>query len=132
MCFFDFFRKKTVSLTEEEKWNRMWELWEKGKLKSPCANLMTYEGEVNNGGHSQYFFNTANCGDLKAEVDTILPVLPEPLRGNLKRGYDAFAAQEDISDDVNDDLFDDCDSVFYENEQLLIDMLKVYADELTR
>lgn len=91
---------------------------------------MEYEGEVNNGGHSQYFFNIANCGDLKAEVEAILPVLPEPLRGNLLRGYAAFSAQEDICDDENEDLFDACDEVFYENEQLLIDILKHYANTL--
>lgn len=130
MGIFDFFQKKPTTLTEEEKLDRMWELWEKGKLKSSCcAKLMTYESEVNNGGHSQYFFNLANSGDLKAEVDAILPVLPEPLRENLKRGYDAFAAQEDIGDDVNDDLFDECDSVFYKNEQMLIAVLKAHASE---
>jgi len=91
---------------------------------------MEYEGEVNNGGHSQYFFNVANCGDLKAEVEQLLTVLPNPLRDNLKRGYDAFAAQADIADDENEDLFEECDDVFYEHEALLIDILKTYADSL--
>ena len=53
MGFFDIFKKKTEKpLTAEEKWNRIWELWEIGDLLSPLENLLTYESEVNNGGHS--------------------------------------------------------------------------------
>lgn len=130
MGIFDIFKKKETPLTPEEKLDRMWQLWEMGDLKGPCPKLMTYETEVNNGGHSQYFFNVANCGDLAAEVEVVLSVLPEPLRENLERAYDAFAAQEDISDDENEELFEECDSVFYENEHLLIAVFKTYADAL--
>lgn len=108
----------------------MWDMWLKGTAASPYAQLMTYQSEVNNGGHSQYFFNTANCGDLVAEVEQLLTVLPTPHLDNLKRGYDAFAAQTDISDDKNDLLFSECDDVFYDNEQLINDILKAYADSL--
>ena len=115
---------------EERRWNRMWDLWVEGGVESPYAELMEYDSEVNNGGHSQYFFNVANCGDLKTAVETILPALPELLSENLRKGYEAFALQEDICDDVNDELFEECDNVFYSNEQLLIDVLKVYAENL--
>lgn len=125
------FRKNRELTEEEQKWNLMWDMWAEGEADSPYAELMEYEGEVNNGGHSQYFFNVANCADLKAAVDKLLAILPNPLHDNLARGYDAFAAQEDICDDVNDDLFEECDDVFYENEQLIIDILKVYANSLS-
>ena len=131
MGILNLFRKEKELPEADRKWNRMWDLWVEGKVPSPYAELMNYDGEVNNGGHSQYFFNTANCGDLKAEVDQILPVLPNPLRDNLKRAYDAFSGQEDICDDENDPLFEECDDVFYENEQLLLDILKGYADGLS-
>ncbi len=124
--------QKNSKLTEaEQKWNLMWDLWAEGKAISPYAQMMEYESEVNNGGHSQYFFNVANCGDLKQDVDILLTALPEPLCGNLKRGYDAFAALDEIDSDENDDLFDECDSVFYDHEQLLIEMLEEYAQTLT-
>lgn len=123
MGFFDFFKKKTVKLTTDQKLDKMWVLWAIDKLNLPCAKLMKYESEVNNGGHSQYFFNIANCGDLATEVEAVLSMLPEPLRKNLARGYAAFSAQDDISDDVNDDLFEECDDVFYEHEQLIIDII---------
>ena len=129
MGIFDIFKKKKVEpLTAEERWNRIWELWEIGDLPSPLENLLTYESEVNNGGHSQYFFNVANCGDLAVEVEAVLSMLPEPLRENLARGYAAFSEQDDISDDVNDELFEECDDVFYEHEQLIIDMIQAVAN----
>ena len=129
MGIFDLFKKKEP-LTEAQKLNKLWDMWADGKATSPCGALMTYESEVNNGGHSQYFFNVANTGDLKAEVEAVLAALPEPLRNNLQQGYDAFAAQEAIDDDVNDDLFSECDDVFYEHEQLLIELIQRYANEL--
>lgn len=131
MGLFGMFAPQKELSEAEQKWNLMWDMWAQGEADSPYAELMEYEGEVNNGGHSQYFFNVANCGDLHAAVNTILPVLPSPLHENLKKGYDAFVAQEDICDDVNDDLFEECDDVFYKNENLLVDILKTYADSLT-
>lgn len=125
------FQKNKERTEEERKWNLMWDMWVQGTAVSPYAELMEYDSEVNNGGHSQYFFNIANCGDLSAEIEKILAILPPPLRDNLKRGYDAFAAQEDICDDDNDELFEECDEVFYKNEEMLIDILKVYANSLS-
>ncbi len=123
MGLFDIFKKKKPILTTEQKLDKMWDLWAVDKLDLPCAKLMKYESEVDNGGHSQYFFNVANCGDLASEVEALLSMLPEPLRGNLERGYAAFSEQDDISDDVNDELFAECDDIFYEHEQLIIDIL---------
>lgn len=122
MGIFDIFKKKTA-LTTDQKLDKMWDLWAVDKLDLPCAKLMKYESEVNNGGHSQYFYNVANCGDLAVEVEAVLSMLPEPLRENLARGYAAFSEQDDISDDVNDELFEECDDVFYKHEQLIIDII---------
>jgi hypothetical protein len=123
MGIFDIFKKKKAALTTDQKLDKMWDLWAVDKLDLPCAKLMKYESEVNNGGHSQYFYNVANCGDLAVEVEAVLFMLPEPLRENLARGYAAFSEQDDISDDVNDELFEECDDVFYEHEQLIIDII---------
>lgn len=136
MGLFDLFKKKPAvpvekpCQDEEINQDKIWELWEQGKAISPYAQIMTYESEVNNGGHSQYFFNKANNGKLEAEIEVLYSVLPEPLLGNLKRGYEAFSAQEDIADDVNDDLFEECDDVFYENERAIIAILDSYAASL--
>lgn len=128
MGILNVFQKKRSLSEEEQKWNRMWDLWVEGKVEAPYAQLMKYESEVNNGGHSQYFFNVANCGDLKAEAQLLLEALPGPLLSNFQRAYKAFSGQEDICDDENDDLFEECDDVFYKQEQLLIGILQSYAD----
>ena len=128
MGIFDIFKKKKAALTTDQKLDKMWDLWAVNKLDLPCAKLMKYESEVNNGGHSQYFYNVANCGDLAVEVEAVLSMLPEPLRENLARGYAAFSAQDDISDDVNDELFEECDNIFYKHEQLIIDMIQEAAN----
>lgn len=131
MGLFDFLKPKKELPEADRKWNLMWDLWTQGKVASPHAELMEYDSQVNNGGHSQYFFNTANCGDLKASVEVLFSILPEPLLENLKRSYEAFAAQKEIDDDVNDDLFEQCDDIFYENEQMLLNILRAYADQLS-
>ena len=131
MGIFDIFKKKKAALTTDQKLDKMWDLWAEGKLNQPCAKLMTYESEINNGGHSQYFFNIANSGNLEQEVEAVLSMLPELLRENLARGYAAFTAQDDISDDINDELFEECDDVFYEHEQLIIDIIYEAAKSFT-
>ena len=43
MGIFDIFKKKKKNnSTKEEKWSRIWELWEIGDLQPPIANLLTY------------------------------------------------------------------------------------------
>ncbi len=71
MGLFDFLKKKRVKLTEKQlKWNKMWELWTEGQVDSPYAELMTYQSEVNNGGHLQYFDNVSSTSDLQRDVNT--------------------------------------------------------------
>ena len=117
------------SVTDEaRKWNLMMDLWTEEELPSPYQELITYDNEVNNGGHAQYFFNTADCQDIKTEIETILPALPELLRENLMQGFKAFLALDDIIYDPENEVFSQCDDVFYDNEDLLIEILKQYAD----
>ena len=130
MNLLGWFRKEEELPVQDQKWNKMWDLWVEDRAEAPYAQLMEYDSEVNNGGHSQYFFNVANCGDVAAAAQILLTALPEPLLSNFQSGYEAFAAQKDICDDENDELFDQCDSVFYDNEQILLDMLAEYADTM--
>ena len=128
MGIFDLFTKKEEIPEKDRKWNKMWDMWAAGKAASPYAQLMTYESEVNNDGHEQYFDNTANICDLKTEVDIALAVLPEPLKSNLQHGYEAYLAAEETGDyEQYDAVFSGCDDVFYANEQLLIALLEEYA-----
>ena len=95
MGFIGLFKKKKVELTEAQlKFNKMWELWAEEKAESPYAELMTYQSEVNNGGHSQYFCNVENVGDLQKEMAELGRVLPFDLNENLQKAYQAHLILE--------------------------------------
>ena len=58
MSIFDLFKKKTYELTEEEqRWNKIWDLWADEKAESPYQEIMTYHSEINCNGHFLYFLN---------------------------------------------------------------------------
>ena len=100
MGLFDIFKKKKVELTEAQlKWNKMWELWTEEKTKSPYNELMTYQSEINNGGHSQYFCNGDNVSDLKKEMSALEEILTPLLRENLQKAYEAHLILEEKEDD---------------------------------
>ena len=131
MGLFDIFKKKKVELTEEQlKWNKMWELWTEEKTKSPYNELMTYQSEINNGGHSQYFCNVDNVSDLKNEMSALEEILTPLLRENLQKAYEAHLILEEKEDEEAEEILDQCDDVFYENEEQINRILQEYANTL--
>ena len=78
MGVFGFFKKRKSELSrEQKKWNKMWDLWAENRADTPYAEVMTYQSEVNNGGHDQYFLNVEQTGDLQAEISILENVLSE-------------------------------------------------------
>ena len=73
----------------------MWDLWAEGEAISPYAELMTYQGEINNGGHDQYFTNVENTGDLQKEMSALEKILPPKLKNNLQMAYEAYLVLEE-------------------------------------
>ena len=131
MRFFGLFKKKKVELTEAQlKFNKMWELWTEEKAESPYAELMTYQSEVNNGGHSQYFCNVENVGDLLKEMAELGRVLPFDLNENLQKAYQAHLILEKTEDEKAEEIMERCDDVFYENEQIINQLLEKYAEKI--
>lgn len=132
MGFFDLFKKKKEELTEEQrKWNKMWDLWVEGLAASPFAELMTYQSEINNGGHNQYFTNVENTGDLQKEMMALETVLSSKLKENLKKAYEAYLVLEETEgDEQAGAALEQCDDVFYENEEEINTTLKEYADKV--
>ena len=132
MGLFDFLKKKEVQLTDEQKkWNKMWELWTEEEADSPYAELMTYQSEVNNGGHDQYFFNVGNTGDLQKEMSVLETVLSENLKNNLQKAYKAYLALEEKEDDEKaEEIMEECDDVFYENEEEINHILEQYSAKI--
>ena len=132
MGLFDIFKKKKVESTEEQlKWNKMWELWTEEKVKSPYSELMTYQSEINNGGHSQYFCNVENVGDLQKEMSALEEIITPLLRENLQKAYKAHLVLEEKEDDEEaEEILEQCDDVFYENEEQINCILQEYANTL--
>ena len=129
MGLFDIFKKKKVELTEEQlKWNKMWELWTEEKVDSPYAELMTYQSEINNGGHDQYFTNVENTSDLNKEITALEQILSAELKNNLNKAYKAYLILEKKEEDEEaEETLEQCDDVFYENEEEINRLLKEYA-----
>ena len=128
MGLFDFLKKKRVELTEEDlKWDKMWELWVEERADSPYAELMTYQSEVNNGGHSQYFDNVSNTSDLQKEMSVLETILPPILKETPKKAYEAHLALEENDDEKAREILAQCDNAFYKNEEEINRILKEYA-----
>ena len=132
MGLFDFLKKKEVQLTDEQKkWNKMWELWAEGEADSPYAELMTYQSEINNGGHDQYFLNVENTGDLQKEMSALETVLSAKLKNNLQKAYKAYLVLEEKEDDEKaEEIMEQCDDVFYENEEEINHILEEYSAKI--
>ena len=128
MGLFDIFKKKKVELTEEQlKWNKMWELWTEEKVDSPYAELMTYQSEINNGGHDQYFTNVENTSDLNKEISALEQILSAELKNNLNKAYKAYLILEKNEEEEAEETLEQCDDVFYENEEEINRLLEEYA-----
>ena len=132
MGLFDFLKKKKVELTEEQlKWNKIWELWEQEKADSPYAELMTYQSEVNNGGHGQYFCNVENTSDLQKEMSALSSVLSDKLVDNLNRAYKAHLILDKNEDDEKaEEMIEQCDALFFKNEEEINGKLEAYAETI--
>ena len=128
MGLFDIFRKKKELTPQELKWNKMWDLWADGKIASPYAELMTYQSEVNNGGHDQYFINVENNGDLKTEMTRLKKILPVNHINNLHMAYEAFLALEKNDEDENaEEMLNKCDDIYFKNEEEINRILEEYS-----
>ena len=133
--FFNLFKKKKeeeLPLTEEDKkWNKMWDLWSDGEIESPYNELMTYQSEVNNGGHDQYFLNTSDNSDIEKELNALYEILPEEAKENLKKAYKAYLKLEENEDDEEaQEILENADDNFWENEEQITEIIKKRAEKI--
>lgn len=113
---------------EELKWNRMWDLWVEGKVPSPYSELMSYQSEVNNGGHYQYFLNSENIGDVTEAILALSEILPVKIKENLDEAYKAYLQLEKDENIENAEaVLETCDGIFFQNEQEITDILEKYC-----
>ena len=124
-------KKKKVKLTEKElKWNKLWELWAEGHIDSPYSELMTYQSEINNGGHAQYFDNVSNTSDLQNEMLSLKTILPLQLSAALEQAYTAYLKLEENDDAQSEELLGQCDDMFYEKEEEINRILEERAAKI--
>lgn len=130
--FFKDRKKSKKELTEREvSWNKMWDLWVQGEIPSPYNELMSYQSEVNNGGHDQYFLNTGNISDITKELSALSQILPHKLTENLNEAYRAYLVLEkDEDDEKAEAVLENCDEVFFKNEQEITDILEKYCETM--
>ena len=135
---FDLFKRKKkdtvvdIALSEDdEKWNKMWDMWVNGEIPSPYSELMTYQSEINNGGHSQYFLNIENTEDVSKALESLNGILSQVHKDNLETAYKAslLLKQDEENEEAEDEL-NECDNVFYENEEEINCILKAFCDDL--
>ena len=92
---------------------------------------MTYQSEVNNGGHDQYFTNIENVGDLEKEMSALERILSAKLKANLKKAYKAYRVlEEKEEDEKSEEILEQCDDIFGENEAEINQALEEYSSKI--
>lgn len=132
MGLLSFFKKNKAELSDEQKkLDKMWNLWVEDRSDSPYAELMTYQSEINNGGHEQYFFNIENTGDLLKEMAVLETVLPAKLHKNLRDAYNVYLMLTNgESDKQAETMLSQYDDEFYKDEEEINCILKQYASKI--
>ncbi|MBQ8696592.1 MAG: DUF4375 domain-containing protein [Clostridia bacterium] len=117
MGLFDLFKKKPKLSDEQLKMNKLWDMWVNKQIESPYKELMDYQSEVNNGGHSQYFTNAENVSDLQKDMSALDEILSPELKSNLHEAYKAYLIwDENDKNEEAEEVLERCDDVFWDKE----------------
>ena len=130
MGLFDIFKKKEPVTDEQLKWEYLWEKWRLEEVPEPYNTIMTYYKEIKKEGHTRFFLNIAFCGEVEKAVNKIGDLLPPVLCENLKTAYSHYVILVNEENEETEQKIRDCDSVFDENEKLILDIIQEYADTL--
>lgn len=121
-----FNKKKESELPlEQQKYNKLWNLYTSGELDDLNHNmyvLCDYEGGVNGEGHSGFMFNNENC--ITDFIDSLKQILPEDLYNNFIKAYESYESEKKSY------ICEACDQYFFENEQIVLDIIQEYANTL--
>lgn len=125
------FHRKYFLSDDQRRWNAIWDLWAEEKARSPYAELMTYQSEMEHGGHEDYFENMVRIGNLPYEISVLEQILPLNLKKNLQKAYKAFLVlQVNEEDEKSEDTLEHCDDFFFEHEDQIDQILRGYASEI--
>lgn len=122
--FFRRCKKKKNVLTEKEiKWNLLWEKYAEGSLDKKYFILCDYHSGINGDGHYCFFDNKSD--ELSDYIKTLKILLPDEFFKVLFKAYEAYTNNQDV-----ESMCDIADDYFYQNEQIIIDILQEYANGL--
>ena len=98
----------------EQKWYKMWVLWMNEKMPSPYQEILSYENEVRNGSHLQYFQYFEKEENYK-EADFLF--VSKSLEGTVLKpifdtAYKAFIELKNDENTTAEKKLKDCDIVF--------------------
>lgn len=133
------FKKKNKLSEEDLKWNKMWELWVDEELEQPISSLLTYDSEIQNGGHLQFFCNVEENAtiELKDVLKQLKKILPDEIYSNLNNAYKKYKELNfvpETSDEYCDVAIEEplleFDNFYYEHEEEIQNILKEYASKL--
>ena len=57
-------------------------------------------------------------------------ILPSQLRETLEKAYEAYLALEENDDEKAEEILEQCDDLFYENEEEINHILEEYAAKI--
>ena len=136
------FWKKLFGKKEEDegtrRWNAMWEAWEAGEIPSPYNELLTYDSEMQEGGHLQLFLNRALRGEnIFAVMAALRETLPAGHAENVAQAYRHYCLlgidpenDADVCAVLEDAPLAPFDVYYDEHEEELLDVLEAFADTL--
>lgn len=119
-------------IADPNKWNYMIDLWVDNKLDNPIQHLITYDSEVNNGGHLQFF---ENCHEELPEIIPLIKTyLSKNMAKNLQDAYDLYLnlnpntySIDTFVDVAREDHFDKFDNYYYEHDKEVNQVLTKYS-----
>lgn len=63
-------------------------------------------------------------------MSSLETVLPSQLKGTLKKAYEAYLALEENDNEKAEAILEQCDDMFYENEEEINRILEEYAAKI--
>ncbi len=128
--------KQKVELTQEEKnWNMLWDRYADDALDPRYQILCDYHSGINGGGHYCFFDN--NEQELDEYTEVLQSLLPGKFFAVYNTACNAYKAEwchaavdEDATAIDTNTACDIADEYFYAHEDIVIDLLQAYANEL--
>lgn len=137
MGLFDIFRKKSTpkeqekrELTPEDRYRKLWDMWEKNTIPSPYREIMFYKHEIDShgrDGHLCYFLALRSKGNVEHAARTVIDHAPSAVAANLEDALRAYKNYYGVDDENMKEILEECDFIYCGCAEELTAFLKEYA-----